>query len=146
MQLNLSSPALEAYKSEAKTLRQDRTWDGRPVSHAEALELVAQNHGARDWNTLSAQAKKPVRLAPGMRVTGTYLGQPFTGTAKAVALWGPSAENLRVTLHFDQPVDVVTFDSFSSFRQRVTAVIGADGRSVAHTSDGTPHLALATAH
>ena len=50
----------------------------------------------------------------------------------------------RVTLHFDAPIDVVQFDSFSSFRQRVTAVIGVAGRSVEHTSNGTPHLVLQT--
>lgn len=140
MELDLSRGTLDALKSEAKTLRQT----GADMSHAQALETVARRHGARDWNTLHAQSAKPVRLAPGMRVRGTYLGQPFTGVTKAVELWGQPAEKLRVTLHFDEPVDVVRFESFSSFRQRVTAIVGPEGTSVAHTSDGTPHLQLQT--
>ncbi len=138
MQLDLSRPALEAYKSEVRTLRQT----GAGLSHAQALETVARQHGARDWNTLSAQAKKPVRLSPGMRVRGTYLGQPFTGAVKAVQSWGTGGDRLRVTLHFDAPVDVVQFDSFSSFRRRATATIGPEGRALEHTSDGSPHLVL----
>lgn len=144
MQLDLSRPALEAYKSEARSLRQDRTGEGTPISRSDALERVARKHGARDWNTLSAQAKKPVRLSPGMRVTGTYLGQPFTGTVKEVESWGTGGARLRVALQFDAPVDVVRFDSFSSYRQRVTAIVGPEGTSVGHTSDGTPHLQLQT--
>ena len=141
MQLDLSRPALAAYKSEAKTLRQSAD----DMTHAQALETVARNHGVRDWNTLHAQANKPVRLSPGMRVTGHYIGQPFSGVVKGAQLWGSSGDRMRVTLHFDTPVDVVTFDSFSALRQRVSGVIDPEGRSVGHTSDGEPHLRLETA-
>jgi hypothetical protein len=48
----------------------------------------------------------------------------------------------EVVLDLDQPVDVVTFDSFSNWRSRVTKVIGPDGRSFDATSDGIPHLVL----
>ena len=47
-----------------------------------------------------------------------------------------------MVLELDQPVDVVTFDSFSNWRSRVTKVIGPDGRSFDTTSDGMPHLVL----
>ena len=47
-----------------------------------------------------------------------------------------------MTLHFDEPVDVVTFDSFSNFRTRVSKVVGPDGRSFDVTSDGVPHLVI----
>jgi len=143
MDLDLSHGALDALKHQAKTLRQERSARGTPTTHSEALELVAQRHGLRDWNTLRAQAVRPVRLSAGIKVQGRYLGQPFTGHVHGVQLMG-KGQALRVTVHFDTPVDVVQFDSFSSFRQRVTAVVGKDGRSMSHTSDGTPHLVLET--
>jgi len=34
----------------------------------------------------------------------------------------------------------VKFDSFSNLRQRVSGIIGWDGRSTRKTSDGVPHL------
>lgn len=141
MELDLRDPMIGHYKARAKELRQDRTWNGDATSHAQALELVAREHGARDWNTLRARAAKPTRLAPGMRVTGRYLGHAFDGQVLGAQIMG-QGERLRVVLHLDDPVDVVTSERFSSFRQRITAVIGRDGRSRAHTSDGTPHLAL----
>ena len=48
----------------------------------------------------------------------------------------------QVTLQLDEPVDVVTFDSFSAFRRRINATIGGDGRTVEKTSNGQPHLVL----
>ena len=42
-------------KAMARRLRQTLADRGVEVSHSEALELVAQQHGARDWNTLAAQ-------------------------------------------------------------------------------------------
>ena len=57
---------------------------------------------------------------------------------------GGLEEMLRI--HAAEPglltVDVVTFDSFSNYRSRVSKVIGADGRSFDTTSDGVPHLVL----
>lgn len=139
MELTLSGPMIASYKQEAKTLRDA----GQAGSHAQALEHVAHSHGAKDWNTLRARAAKPVRLAPGMRVAGRYLGQAFEGRVHAASLLG--TDQMRVTLHFDEPVDVVQFESFSSYRQRVTAVIGADGQSPRTTSDGVPHLIITLA-
>lgn len=141
MQLDLSRAGLAALKSEAKTLRATAP----ELTHAQALEQIAKRHGARDWNTLHARIARPVRLTPGMRVAGHYLGHAFEGFVKAVELIGSGGDKLRVTLHFDDPVDVVQFQSFSSYRQRVTAVVGTDGRSVERTSDGTPHMVLETA-
>ena len=45
-------------------------------------------------------------------------------------------------LGMDDPVDVVTFDSFSAFRQRVTATIDEHGVSPSKTSNGRPHMVL----
>jgi hypothetical protein len=48
----------------------------------------------------------------------------------------------NVTICFDSPVDVVRFDSFSNFRQRIEATVGPDGCSPRRTSDGQPQLVL----
>ncbi len=42
-------------KAMARRLRQTLADRGVEVSHSEALELVAQQYGARDWNTLAAE-------------------------------------------------------------------------------------------
>ena len=130
------------YKAQAKRLRAKLRESGTKISHSEALEMIAGQHGARDWNTLSARTlrNEPPVLAVGDRVSGRYLSQPFKG--KILGLNMVNGGQTQITLHFDEAVDVVTFDSFSSFRQRVTAVIGKDGRSVRKTSDGQPHLVL----
>jgi hypothetical protein len=134
-------PSTEALKMQAKRLRQKLQSSGVAVSHSKSLELVAQQHGARDWNTLQARAGNRLRLKVGDRVRGRYLGQAFTGELRALSLMG-DGENRRVTLHFDTPVDVVKFVSFSSLRQRVKGVIGWDGCSVEKTSDGVPQLVV----
>ena len=48
----------------------------------------------------------------------------------------------HLTLHFDEPVDVVTFDSFSAFRQRVSCTLDEDLVAPAKLSDGTPHMRI----
>src|SRR5262245_52195107 len=42
-------------KSMARRLRADLAERGLAVSHSDALELVAHQYGARDWNTLAAR-------------------------------------------------------------------------------------------
>ena len=74
-------------------------------------------------------------------MSGTYLKQRFTGRVLATAIL-PGESHYRITIHFDEPVDVVTFDSFSAFRQRVTATVDAYGISPDRTSDGEPHMRL----
>lgn len=130
------------YKAQAKRLRAKLRESGTEISHGEALEMIASQHGARDWNTLSARSlsNEPPVLAMGDRVSGRYLSQPFVG--RIIGLSQINGGQTRITLHFDEAVDVVTFDSFSSFRQRVTAVIGKDGQTTRKTSDGVPHLVL----
>ena len=135
-------PDLEAVKAQAKALRAALTSEGREVGHGQALELVAKSHGYKDWNTLHAAIgnapRPPAHL--GQLVEGTYLKQPFIGWVSGVKEL--SVGRYEIVLEFDQPVDVVTFDSFSNFRSRVTKVIGPDGRSFETTSDGVPHLVL----
>ena len=43
------------HKLMAKRLRASLADRGVEVTHSEALEIVAHEHGARDWNTLAAE-------------------------------------------------------------------------------------------
>lgn len=140
--MDISLPSREALKAQAKRLRAGLGSAGRDISHSQALEAVAHQWGARDWNTLCAQAGNTphVVYAPGQVVSGRYLGQPFTGVikaanAKANGYWG-------LTLRFDAPVDVVKSVHFSSLRQQVNCTVDATGRTIQKTSDGVPHLVL----
>lgn len=136
-------PTLETLKAQAKRLRAGLAEDGDFISHSEALELVARQYGYRDWNTLhAATGNRPPRDAPqvGARVAGRYLGQPFEG--EIIGVDALPAGRFRVTIDFDQAVDVVTFESFSAFRKRVTAIVDEDGVSPARTSNGRPQMEL----
>lgn len=137
-------PAIGALKVQAKRLRQKLAEAGTFVGHSRSLELLAHQHGYKDWNTLHAAIGNRSPASPvvaGQRVSGHYLGQPFEGEIKALETFS-QAGRYRVVLHFDEPVDVVTFDSFSSFRQRVSCFIGHDGTTSERTSNGEPQLAL----
>jgi len=139
-------PTIEELKSQAKRLRQAMEVRRTAISHSAALELVAHQHGVRDWNTLSALATRPnwepiAALSVGSQVCGRYLGQPFSG--KILAFAGqPGGGFYKITIHFDEPVDVVTFESFSAFRQRISAQVDGSGVSPRKTSNGVPHLVL----
>ncbi|PJE28121.1 hypothetical protein PSM7751_02039 [Pseudooceanicola marinus] len=140
----MTQPSLETVKAQAKALRQALEAKGMAVSHAHALELIARQHGARDWNTLHARIghrDAPGELVLGAKVTGHYLGHAYSG--KIVALSG-AAGHRHVEIALDKPVDTVEFDSFSNWRQRIRGTLGKDGRSVRRTSNGTPHLTVET--
>jgi hypothetical protein len=47
----------------------------------------------------------------------------------------------EVTVKFDKPVNVSKFD-WPIARQRVRATVDVNGVSLAHTSDGDPHLRI----
>ncbi len=132
--------SLDTVKAQAKALRQALQARGTVISHAQVLELIARQHGARDWNTLHARLtlqNAPPELAFGDRVAGYYLGQAYTG--EIVALSGPAGHR-QVEIKLDQPVDTVRFESFSNWRHRIRGTIDVDGRSHRRTSDGAPHL------
>ncbi len=99
-------PSTDALKLQAKRLRQQLKTNGVEVGHSKSLELVAQQYGARDWNTLQARSSNRLQLRVGDRVRGRYLGQAFTGEIRGLSLMG-DGEHRQVTLHFDTPVDVV---------------------------------------
>ena len=135
-------PSLEAAKAQAKALRKSLADEGREIGHSAALELIAKSYGHKDWNTLHAAIGNVMR-APvhvGQIVTGRYLKQDFLAEVLDIREVAPG--RYEVTLHFEKPVDVVTFDSFSNFRSRVRKEIGPDGRSFDTTADEQPHLVL----
>lgn len=137
-------PSIETLKDQARRLRAELEGHGKNVSHSRSLELLARQHGYRDWNTLHAaagnrSASMPVAL--GQQVSGTYLGQHFSGKVLRVQSCTPT-DRFRITILFDEPVDVVRFEGFSAFRRRVSCHINEDGKTTEKTSDGLPQLRL----
>ena len=142
--MNGTLPSIEGLKDQAKRLRARLAETGETVGHSKALELIAAQYGYKDWNTLHAAVGNRPPACPvalGDQVGGFYLGQPFRGTVIGTRTLMTEGK-YRVTLEFDEPVDVVTFDSFSAFRKRVTCIIDRDGNSSEKTSDGRPHMQL----
>ncbi|WLS07375.1 glyoxalase superfamily protein [Shinella sumterensis] len=143
--LSTPLPSIDTLKDQAKRLRARFADEMQPVSHSRALELIAAQYGFRDWNTLHAAVGNRPPFNPwmlGSRVRGTYLGQPFDAEVIGVQALTSQPGRYRMTLHFDTPVDVVTFDSFSAFRQRVNCTVDETGRTLEKTSNGRPHLEL----
>ena len=144
MTMSTPLPTLDILKTQAKRLRAELAKTGTEIGHSQALELLAKQQGFKDWNTLHAATgnrPQPTPVTIGQRISGRYLDQPFEGEVIGVqALATP--DMFRVTLHFDQPVDVVTFEGLSNFRQRVSGVISRMGVSAEKTSNGKPHLVL----
>ena len=132
----LPLPSLENLKQQAKRLRAQLEGDGPAISHSKTLELLAHQYGYKDWNTLHAaignQPPGP-QVVLGGRVSGHYLGQPFTGEVISVSALSHS-ERFRVTINFDKAVDVVKFEGMSNMRKRVTSEIGLDGLSIEKTT------------
>lgn len=143
--MDIPLPSRAALKSQAKRLRTTLNDAGSPCSHAQALEAVAHQWGARDWNTLSARAQDgPQRsYTPGQRVTGRYLGHRFDGEVRSARIM-PNGRH-ALTLRFQEPIDVVASQHFSSLRQQVSCVVDAHGRTVQTTSDSQPHVVIDTA-
>jgi len=138
-------PSLEGLKEQAKRLRAALGSEGQAINHAKALELIASQYGFRDWNTLHAAVGNRPPLNPwmlGSKVRGFYLGQPFEAEILGVQSMVSQPGRYRLTLHFSEPVDVVTFESFSAFRQRVHCTIDETGRTIEKTSNGRPQLEL----
>ena len=137
-----SPPSVETLKQQARRLRAALRDVAGEVSHGQSLELVARQHGFRNWNALRARADQQRRapVAVGERVKGRYLGKPFTGGVVGVRLL-PQGWS-QVSIELDAPVDAANFEGFSAFRRRITATLMQSGRTVQKTSDGAPHLAL----
>ena len=136
--------AVSITRSQAKArARQIRAQQAGKITLAAALEQVAKDLGFKNWNVASARlSNEPdTPWQVGDRVTGQYLKCAFKGRIHAVReLQG--GQGYELTLHFDEPVDVVEWESFSALRQRVHILVSHDGVSWNKTSDGVPHIIL----
>jgi catechol 2,3-dioxygenase-like lactoylglutathione lyase family enzyme len=104
----------EQYKDMARRLRKDLTDSGVVVSHSQALEIVAHQHGARDWNTLVGGVGK-ASPAPSRfdRVAGADAVQvheivPFlhpVSMARSLAFYRDLL-GFRIALAWPSPADV----------------------------------------
>lgn len=128
-------PYLSELKTRAKILRASKV-----MSHSKALELIAREYGFRDWNTLVAAAGPQPPARVGQIIEGHYLNIPFKGKVLWIKAHGPNL--FRINIHFDKLIDVVTFDSFSSWKNRANTVVDMKGVSIDKTSDGQPHMVL----
>lgn len=139
-------PPIAVLKAQAKRLRTRLAQDGDFISHSESLELIAAQYGRRDWNTLHADAgnRQSLTLQVGARLNGRYLSQPFKG--EIISVQKLPGDGSRITIVFDDPVDVVSFNSFSAYRSRVTATLDSNWATPQKTSDGTPHLVIDGVH
>lgn len=139
-----SIPTISALKQQAAALREELRLSSTHIAHSRSLELLSHKYGFKDWNCLSAAAKSAPLKCPvtvGDYVSGFYLGQPFNAHVKSVK--GTAyPDRFQVSFHFTEPVDVVTFESFSSFRQRVSCTLNHEGVTYEKISNGTPHLRL----
>lgn len=137
----ITTLSLPDLKIQAKSLRAALAATGQQISHSQSLELMAKQHGFRDWNTLHARVGNALKpsFALGQRVQGSYLGQRFLGEIIGIRAMA-SETRYGLTIRFDTPIDVITFEGMSNFRSQVKAVVNADGVSLEKTSDGQPHL------
>ena len=140
--MSRSLPSLAGAKALAKSLRLEKAKGGNEMSHAAALELIAHQHGYRDWNAFHAAIRDlaPEAWQTGGRVSGRYLSQPFTATVASCEALKPGW--FRLVLDLDEAVDVVRFESFSNMRKQLRVVVGPNGETKERTSDGVPHLIL----
>lgn len=144
-------PTIAKAKQEAKRMRATLAEPGEAISHAQALERVAQRHGFRGWNAFHAEMRDhpPRGWTVSGRVTGRYLSQPFAATVLAADQLQPGW--FRLVLDLDEAVDVVRFESFSNDpvrrwprwpleRENVGRDAACRTRSL-KTELATPHLA-----
>ena len=140
-------PPIDELKAQAQRLRKQFEGEGLSINHAKSLELLAQQHGYRNWNTLRAKAEeaeigrdRALRFAVGQRVRGAYLGHAFEGEVVSAQRMGEMAT--RLAIHFDEPVDVVESTHFSSFRRRIHCTINSQGVTAECTSNGEPQVRI----
>lgn len=139
-----SLPTIDTAKTQAKRLRAGLEDTGCSINHSKSLELLSTLYGYKDWNTLNAAINKDQQSCPfyfEQRITGQYLGHSFSGEIYGIRKLSTPGM-YRVSVRFDEPIDVVASESFSNFRTHVNAVIGTDGRALDKTSDGKPVLVV----
>ncbi len=132
---------IQRLKEQAGRLKDKFKASGEALGHSQALELIAQYYGYKDWNTLSAAVRsQTLPLIKGDRVSGQYLSHPFTATVVEVRAERVGWYWLRLQL--DEAIDVVESRHFSSWRSQLRATVNREGVTDAKTSNGVPHLQL----
>ena len=128
--MSVHHTSLPELKAQAKSLRTALAATGHAVSHSQSLELLAKQHGFRDWNTFHARIGNEAApaFALNQRIEGRYLYQPFRGEIIGIRAMA-SNTRFAVILRFDTPVDVITFEGMSNFRTQVQAVVNSEGIS-----------------
>lgn len=153
MKTSILLPTITEFKILARKLRDQMLRSGSRINHSKSLELIAKQWGFRDWNTLCASADTSDQTPPlarnfptdcpvliGQSVRGKYLGVDFSATI--LGIQSQMDGHYRLSLHCDQPIDVVKFESFSSLRRRLHCTVDHKGRSVEKTSDGVAQMIL----
>lgn len=141
---SISLPSIEELKEQARRMRIRHAANGEPINHAKALEVLSHQQGYKDWNSLHAAIKKYLADCPvsmGESVRGTYLGHPFDAKVAGIRVLHPR-DQFRVSLVFEEAVDVVKFDHMSGLRKNVSCTIGVNGKTLEKTSNGEPQLVL----
>ncbi len=131
-----SSPLTpEDLKLQARRMRDYLAEKNITISHSNALEVLAKQHGFKDWNVLTAPLQQsPEReIWPGLddEIKGTYLGHAFRGKILKVQTAG-TANTRRYTIQFDEAIDVVASKHFTNFRQRINCCLDQSLNSVDH--------------
>lgn len=130
--MNSDTLTAENLKAQAKRLKEHFSAQNITLSHSEALEALAKQHGFKNWNVLSAKLKhgKNTPDWPTLddKISGTYLGHSFT--AKVLRINVTNLPHLRrYKIHLDEPIDVVKSELFNNFRQRINCFLNEDMHS-----------------
>jgi hypothetical protein len=143
---DIEPDATEQFKAQAKRLRKALAARDVSISHAGSLELLAQSHGYRDWNTAVAMARRNIPtnvsdLGIGKRFAGSYLGHAVTGLIRSVTATATPGV-FRVEVHLDEAVDVVESKLFHGYRQRIGARINQHCEPVLTNGMSGPGLSI----
>ncbi|MCS6762560.1 MAG: glyoxalase superfamily protein [Candidatus Devosia symbiotica] len=113
------------------------------MTHSAALKQVACTHGYRDWNTAHVTLPDHVAIPfqVSSRVTSSYLEQPFTGVLIGVQMLGDGGHS-KITVTFDEPVNVTPDFIFAALRHRVVATIDSHGVTSALRGNGQPQMVV----
>ena len=130
--MDTAIPSRTALKSQAKRLRATLSEQGKTISHGQSLEAIAKptghaigTHSTHDPLTRHAQT--------------TAIGSWDNGCQDSI--WDTGSPD-KLTLVFDEAVDVVKSEHFSNLRRQVNCTVGPDGRSSAKTSNGQAQMVL----
>lgn len=134
--MNSDTLTADDLKAQAKRLKEHFSAQNITLSHSEALEALAKQHGFKNWNVLSANLKPKLKIGNNTpnwptldgKISGTYLGHTFTGTVLRINV--TNMDHIRrYKIHFDAPVDVVKSKFFTNYRQRINCFLNENMHS-----------------